>query len=87
MKDLKVDQDKIPLPPLSPSATLHKSVKFWSRILLSLDKQFAYMEDNLCYGRIAVEFKFWNGKLTDQVSTIIVSDRITSGGSKKKESP
>lgn len=73
-----MSEEKIPTPPLTPSVTLKKSIKFWGSIVNSLDKQMEFMEDNHCYGKIMVEFKFWNGKLTDKGTTVVVNDRVVS---------
>ena len=67
---------KTPLPPVPPSRTTFKSIEFLGGIVSSLDQQFEFMEKNLCYGRISIEFKFWNGKMTDKATTIIVNDRV-----------
>ena len=68
--------NKIPIPPVSPSRTLHKSINFWSKTMVSLDKQFQFMEENFCFGKVAVEFRFQNGKMTGKGTTIVVNDRI-----------
>lgn len=64
------------MPPVSGSKKLFKSIEFWSGILVNLDKQFQFMEENFCYGKISLEFKFWGGKMTDKTSSIIVNDKI-----------
>ena len=69
---------KIPIPPIPPSKKLHKDADFWSQILISLDAQFQYMEENRCYGKIFVEFKFWDGKMTDKTTAVTVNDKIIS---------
>ena len=68
--------DKIPMPPVTGSKKLFKSIKFWSEILVNLDKQFQFMEENMCYGKISLEFKFWGGKMTDKTSIILTNDKV-----------
>lgn len=73
-----MNDKKIPMPPVPPSRTLYKSVEFWRKLLGALDREFQFMEENLCYGKISVEFKYWNGKMTDKTTSVIVNDRIVS---------
>lgn len=71
-----MDEKKIPTPPIDPSKTLNKSLQFWGAVVDSLDSQFEFMEINHCYGKITVEFKFWNGKMTDKTTMVQINDRV-----------
>lgn len=75
--------NQTPMPPVPPSHILYKTIQFWSGILATLDKQVQYMEENHCYGKITVDFKFWNGKLVEKGSTILVTDKVIEDGSAK----
>ena len=72
------ENNKIPTPPIIPSAKLKMSLQFWSQIINALDSQFQFMEDNNCYGKISVEFKFKNGRVVDKISNVSIYDKFVS---------
>lgn len=55
--------EKIPAPHVPPQTTLHKSLGFWSSVLLIFDKKIQTLEEVHGYGEISLTVTVHRGKV------------------------